>query len=85
MPSELGPAFDDPSPFYNPGKKNQTPAASGTIPPVAARKLEAPIEERFKKQSAEWEGFKEQQKSAALRFKMKPTKKCCNSKTMFTS
>ena len=37
-------------------------APASAIPAAAVRKLEAPIEERFKKQNAEWDQFREQQK-----------------------
>ena len=45
---------------------------SGSIPAAAARKLEAPIEEKFKQQAAEWEEFKKQQKSSLLKLQSNP-------------
>lgn len=64
--------FDDPWAFYNPNKKSQFTSASanlGTIPAVAARKLDGPIEERLKKQASDLEEFKEQQKSLVQEIK----------------
>ena len=57
-------------PFNNQTKKPVQLAVagpSGSIPAAAARKLEAPIEEKFKQQAAEREEFKEQQQSSLLK------------------
>eukprot|EP00435_Cladocopium_sp_Y103_P073215 s176_g42.t2 len=56
----------EPCDYWNPRKKSTTTsqtasASAAAIPVAAARKLEAPIEDRFTKQAAEWEAFKDQQ------------------------
>ena len=66
--------YDDPWAYYNQDKKSPpavgvTPA--GNVPAIAARKLEGPIEDRLKKQTAEFEDFKEQQKSCLEEFQTK--------------
>ena len=55
---------EDPWAAYNLKKSGPSSASTpaGAIPAAAVRKLEAPIEERFKKQNVEWDQFREQQK-----------------------
>eukprot|EP00435_Cladocopium_sp_Y103_P050765 s2212_g15.t1 len=62
--------FEDPWAFWNPKLRAAASApASAPVPLAAVRKLEAPIEDRFSKQSADFEAFKDQQIQAIKEIK----------------
>eukprot|EP00435_Cladocopium_sp_Y103_P007642 s786_g2.t1 len=62
--------FSDPWAYWNPqSKANSSATASAPVPLAAVRKLEAPIEDRFSKQAADFEAFKDQQIQAIREIK----------------
>eukprot|EP00435_Cladocopium_sp_Y103_P037996 s1003_g10.t1 len=70
VPSNSAMQFEDPWAFWNPKLRATAPApASAPVPLAAVRKLEAPIEDRFSKQSADFEAFKDQQLQAIKEIK----------------
>eukprot|EP00435_Cladocopium_sp_Y103_P051465 s2317_g16.t1 len=70
VPSNSAMQFEDPWAFWNPKSRAAAlTSASAPVPLAAARKPEAPIEDRFSKQSADFETFKDQQLQAIKELK----------------
>eukprot|EP00435_Cladocopium_sp_Y103_P058557 s916_g20.t1 len=61
--------FSDPWAYWNQSKATSVASASAPVPLAAVRKLEAPIEDRFSKQAADFEAFKDQQLQAIREIK----------------